>query len=81
MFSKNKYSLLLHYLIIWPIYYVVAMVIAVLILSLTFDWPFYAARNVLLVLAICWWIASYIIHFRVLSYAIGELMSEKSKIK
>lgn len=80
MFSKNKYSLLLHFLIIWPIYYVAAMFIAVIILSLIFGWPFYAAKKVFLVLAICWWIVSYIIHFRVLLYAIGELISEKSKI-
>ena len=80
MFSKNKYSLLLHFLIIWPIYYVVAMFIAVVILSLIFGWPFYAAEKAFIILAVCGWIGSYIIHFRVLFYAIGELMSEKSKI-
>jgi len=79
MLSKNKYSLLVHYIFIYPLYYVAAMLIATLVLTPLKDWSFEGAKAFFLVTAISMWLASYFIHYKILFYAISDLKSGKNK--
>lgn len=79
MFSKNRYSLLIHYIFVYPMYYVVAMLVATLVIAAFKGWSFEGAKGFFLVMAISMWIASYLIHYKILFYAISDLRNDKSK--
>ncbi|OCW92940.1 hypothetical protein A9165_15940 [Alishewanella sp. HH-ZS] len=71
----NRYtSLLLHYVLIYPLYQVAAMAVATVILSFPLDWSFEQAKNVFIVLGITMWFASFIIHWRIGAYALSGLL-------
>ncbi len=77
MFAKNKYSLLFHYLFVGPLYYVIAMAAAILILAWMKDWSFIAAKNAFFVASISMWLMSYFIHYKVLLNAISDIRNDR----
>lgn len=78
MFLKNKYSLLIYYVFIYPLYYLAAMLVATLILAFLNEWSFGEAKVFFLVMAISMWFASYFIHYKILLYAISDLKNSKN---
>jgi len=74
---KNKYSLLVSYLFVYPLYYVVAMLIAVLILTPIMSWEFIFAKKLFLVLAFIMWFVCYIVHRDIFMGAISNIKNSK----
>ena len=60
---KIRTKLLLKFFFEYPLYYVIAMFIAVLILAPIMDWGFIFAKKLFFILAIIMWGACYFIHF------------------
>lgn len=75
--NKNL-SLLLHYLIVYPLYYVVAMAFATAILAFIYSWGFVYAKTFFLIIALIMGGSSYFIHWRIGFFAIGELVRERN---
>lgn len=77
MFSKSEKYLLLRYIFIYPAYYVGAMLFATLLIAPLKGWSYEAAKSFFIVIGICMWVASYLIHYQILFYAISNLKSKK----
>jgi hypothetical protein len=75
--NKNL-NLLLHYLIVYPLYYVVAMAFATGILAFIYSWGFEYSKTFFLVIALIMGVSSYFIHWRIGFFAIGELARERN---
>jgi hypothetical protein len=77
MFSKNRYSLLIRYIFVYPMYYVFAMTIATLLLAVLMGWSVEAAKRFFFVAASVMWVTCYVIHLRILFDAINNLRYQK----
>jgi hypothetical protein len=66
----NK-GLLFRYLIIYPFYYVIAMLFAVALLTLLMDWSFVFAKKIFFIFAGIMWFVCYFAHFDIFRYAIS----------
>jgi hypothetical protein len=79
LYAMNKnLKLLLHYLFVYPLYYVVAMAFGTGILALIYSWSFEYAQTYFLAMALIMGVSSYFIHWRIGFFAIGELVRERN---
>jgi len=77
--KKSAISLLLHYLFIYPAYYLVAMALSSAFAAWYMDWGYEAGKRYFIILGIIMWLASYVIHFDILRFSIRE-MNRKNKM-
>jgi hypothetical protein len=64
-------KLLLGYFVLYPMYYVVAMLVATVILMFIFDWSFEFAEKIFYIFALIMWFVSYVAHFDILQHALS----------
>lgn len=64
-------KLLLGYFLLYPIYYVIAMLLATAILMFIFDWSFQFAEKIFYILALIMCFVSYVAHFDILRHALS----------
>ena len=74
----NK-NLLLKYFIIYPLYYVIAMLFAVIILTFLMGWNFSFFKKIFLMFACIMWFVCYFTHLDIFRYAIGSDAKTKRK--
>jgi hypothetical protein len=59
------------YFVLYPIYYVIAMLLATAILMFIFDWSFQFAEKIFYIFALIMWFVSYVAHFDILRHALS----------
>ena len=67
------YKLLFQYLFLYPIYYIVAMLIAAGILMLMMSWSMEVATKFFIIMAVIMGVSSYFIHWRIGYFALSEI--------
>jgi len=76
MTQAMKKGLIFSYLVIYPLYYVIAMLLAVVLLTFIMDWSFFFAKKILLIFAGIMWFVSYVAHFDIFKYAISKVRTD-----
>lgn len=71
-------KLILYYFFIYPLYYIVAMLLATFILSPFMGWDYKAAKVFFTVVGICAVFVCYIVHFNIFSSSVKAWMREKN---
>lgn len=74
-------KLLIAYLFVYPAYYLVAIFVNALIFWMMFGWDFQHAQRYFCAFGLVMWIASYMIHYEILKYAVTILRQDKQAIQ
>ena len=74
-------SLLLRYLFLYPFYYVAAMALASVLAAYIKSWGVEQAKIFFMVTSISMALASYLIHWRIAAYGIGQIIANRSNGK
>jgi hypothetical protein len=74
---KTNRTLLLQYLFVYPLYYVVAMFIATVILYFLMPWSQEYAITFFYIMAAIMGVSSYFMHWRIGFFALGDMFNSK----
>jgi hypothetical protein len=74
----NK-GLLFKYLLVYPMYYVVAMLLATILLAYLMDWSYILAEKLFFIFSGIMWFVCYIAHFDIFKFAINGEKSPRKR--
>mgnify|MGYP000167721389 CR=1 FL=1 len=67
--KQRDWKLITKYVLVYPMYYVVAMLVAVVILAWLKDWSFIFAKKLFFIFSGIMWFVSYVAHFDIFKFA------------
>ncbi|QBF82511.1 hypothetical protein EXU30_07230 [Shewanella maritima] len=70
--KHRDWKLVLKYFLVYPLYYVTAMLVAVFILAWLKDWSFIFARKIFFIFSGIMWFVSYVAHFDIFKLSWGK---------